>query len=298
MLLMLQTKTCYLAALPGPQSDALRHQLQTKHVACLSIERTSPSAPNSTSVRSILNRSDFVSCILPRNPPANLIFELGIAIGLNKPLLLFADDPEQVPLDLASSSRALRSDLISSDALNPFLEAFLRTIVPSRAKRHTSASRKSLPANFWQEIRSKVSRIPSLPPPTAGSELEAIVKEAFQRAGFNLTSSPGPDFGADFALFSPSLNKTFGLPILVEVKNNSKSALRQSDVDKLSELLREKRGGAGLIVTYTDIEKQSPLRLGQPIVIVPAGELLEWLEAGSFADELAATIDMFWMRER
>jgi len=69
-------------------------------------------------------------------------------------------------------------------------------------------------------------------------------------------------------------------------------------VDKLSELLREKRGGAGLIVTYTDIEKQSPLLLDQPIVIVPARELVRWLEAGTFADELISTIDMFWAREQ
>ena len=125
-----------------------------------------------------------------------------------------------------------------------------------------------------------------------------IIKKAFQHAGFDLTSSPGPDFGADFALFSPSLNKAFGLPILVEVKNNSESALRQSAVDKLSELLRQKRGGAGLIVTYKEHEKLSPLRLDQPIVIVPVSELLRWLEAGSFADELVSTIDMFWAREQ
>jgi hypothetical protein len=155
-----------------------------------------------------------------------------------------------------------------------------------------------LQTNFWQKIRSEVSRIPSLPPQNAGVELEAIVKQAFQRAGFNLTSSPGPDFGADFALSSPSLNKAFGLPILVEVRNNSVSALRQSDVDKLSELLRQKRGGAGLIVTYKDVEKQSPLRVDQPLVIVTTSELLGWLEAGSFADELVSTIDMFWTREQ
>jgi len=69
-------------------------------------------------------------------------------------------------------------------------------------------------------------------------------------------------------------------------------------VDKLSELLREKRGGAGLIVTYKDHEKQLPLGLQQPIVIIAASELLRWLEVGSFADELVSTIDMFWAREK
>lgn len=299
MLLFLQTKakTCYLVALPGPQSDALRHKLQARQVSCLSIDRTFPSAPNTTSVRSLLKRSDFVSCILPPDPPANLMFELGIAMGLNKPLLLFADDPQKIPIDLASS-QVLRSDLISGDALNPFLEAFLRTIGPSPPKRRVTSSRKSVPTDFWQKIRSDISRIPSLPPPAAGTEFETIVKQAFQQAGFSPTSSPTSDFGADFALLSPSLNKAFGLPILVQAKNNSESALRQSEVDKLSELLREKRGGAGLIVTYTDIEKQSPLLLDQPIVIVPARELVRWLEAGTFADELISTIDMFWAREQ
>jgi hypothetical protein len=271
--------------------------MQAKNVVCLSVERIFPSAPNTTSVRSLLNRSDFVSCILPPSPPANLLFELGIAIGLNKPLLLFADDPRHVPFDLASL-RALNSDLISSEALDTFLDAFLRTIAPSPAKRRSPPNRKSSPPDFWQKITAEVSRIPSLPSRSAGSELEALIKQAFKHAGFDLTSSPGPDFGADFALFSPALNRAFGLPILVEVKNNSESALQQSEVDKLSELLREKRGGAGLIVTYKDHEKQLPLGLQQPIVIIAASELLRWLEVGSFADELVSTIDMFWAREK
>ena len=163
LLLLPQTKTCFLAGPTGPQSEALRRQLQAKQVVCLSVERTFPSVPNATSIRSILNRSDFVGCILPLNPPANLLFELGMAIGLNKPLLLFADDPQQVPFDLASS-RALKSDLISSEALDTFLEAFLKTIAPSPAKRRISPSRKSSHSDFWRKIRSEVSNIPSLPP--------------------------------------------------------------------------------------------------------------------------------------
>lgn len=242
----------------------------------------------------MLDRSDFVTCILPLKPPANLIFELGIAIGLSKPLLLFAEDPLNVPVDLASS-RALNSDLISTDGLNAFLEAFLRTIPPSPAKRRSYPRTKSPPtSSFWLEIRSELSLVQSLPSGTIESKMEPLIKRAFQRAGFNVTASPGRDFGADFALASPALNKTFGLPVLVEVKNNSQLALQQSEVDKLWELVRNKRGGAGLIVTYKDPKTHPRMRLPGPIAIISVGELLGWLEAGSFADELVYAVDGFW----
>jgi hypothetical protein len=292
-----EQKTCFLIALPGSQLDVVRRQLQKNNVACLSLDRTIPSAANATSVKSILKRSDFVTCILPLSPPPNLIFELGVAMGLGKPILLFAEDPVKVPIDLAWS-RALNSDLISTEALNTFLEAFIRTVPESPTKTLTIPKRTSSQRiSFWQGLKSEASRIPTLGAEVADSKMEALIERAFQSSGFNLTSSPGRDFGADFALVSPGVIDNFGLPILVEVKNNSQSAVRQNDVDRLLKLLSERRGAAGLIVTFKRHGSPGSLHLPKPIVIVPVEELLGWLEAGSFVDEMVSTTQMFWNPE-
>ncbi|MFZ0737295.1 MAG: hypothetical protein WAM96_09410 [Candidatus Acidiferrales bacterium] len=293
-----QTKTCFLIASPGQQSDALRRQLQAKKIACSTIDRPFTEISNLASLKSILARSDFIACILPQNVQPNLIFELGMAIGLGKPLLLFAEGPENLPFDL-KSFRALTVDLISTDALNSFLEAFLQTIPDSLPKSRTTGKVKSShKANFWQQLRSEISVLRTSGGEGTEAKMEAALKRGFQEAGFSLTSSPERDFGADFALTSQALSKALGLPVLVEVTNNSHVPLRHSVVDRLSELLRERKGGAGLIVTYKSLESQTAIPLAQPIVIIPVDELLGWLETGSFVDEFVFAVDAFWTREQ
>jgi hypothetical protein len=244
----------------------------------------------------MLARSDFIACILPQNVQPNLIFELGMAIGLGKPLLLFAEGPESLPFDL-KSFRALTVDLISTDALNSFLEAFLQTIPDSLPKpRTTGKAKSSHKANFWQQLRSEMSVLRTSGGEGTEAKMEAALKRGFQEAGFGLTSSPKRDFGADFALTSQALSKALGLPVLVEVTNNLEVPLRHSVVDRLSELLRERKGGAGLIITYKSLESRTAIPLAQPIVVIPVDEILGWLETGSFVDEFIVAIDAFWTR--
>lgn len=284
-----KARTCYLAALPGPQSDALVSRLRAKGVVCLRADLVRSSMPFFNSVKSALSRSDFVSCILPADPSPNVMFELGIAIGLGKPLLLFAEDTLKLPFDLISS-RALKADSISSEGLDSYLEAFLRTITPSSTKKRTSKREPShRRSSFWRELRSELSGAHLTD--DRGARFEELLTRAFEEAGLNPTPSPGPDFGADFAITSPALNGAFGLPILVQAKASSSSVLQQSTVEKLAQLLREKRGGAGIIVTSKETGARTTAPQGLPIVVVSANDLFEWLQKGSFADNLLMATD-------
>ncbi len=136
------------------------------------------------------------------------------------------------------------------------------------------------------------------PSPQSEREFEGLVERAFKRGGFSLTSSPGPDFGADFALATPKLIEAFSLPVLIEVKNNLRHNLAQGPINRLAALIRERRGGAALIVTAQSHDALTRLNLIEPIVIVPALELFDWLQNGVFEEQFLDIANIFWTREQ
>ena len=84
----------------------------------------------------------------------------------------------------------------------------------------------------------------------------------------------------------------------VEVKNNSRASLAQDAINRLSMLIQNSRGGAGLVVT-TRPDKATPyLKGAQPIVVAPFPELCDWLRSGTFEQEFLDIVGAFWMREQ
>jgi hypothetical protein len=290
--------TCFIAAEHGAEKAQLRKQLEDKQVTCFSLDPVASSSGVSISVQSLMQRSDFVAGILPSTPSTNVPFELGIALGLGKPLLLFAHRSSAVPFDLTSVN-LLQIDRLDQTKWNDYIEGFLRTVRPSKVGSHKSSTGRNVNSDRrWRGIRTDFSQMLEAPGPTFESDLEKIVERAFKRGGFSLTSSPRPDFGADFALASPKLIDAFSLPILIEVKNNSRQALGQPTVDRLARLIEERRGGAGLIVTTRPHETPARLVLTRPIVIVPLTELFDWLQKGTFEEQFLTVVDFFWTREQ
>jgi len=276
----------------------LRKQLEDRQVTCFSLDRISASSGSTVSVQSLIQRSDFVAGILPSGLSQNVAFELGVALGLGKPLLLFAHKSSPVPFDLASVN-ILQIERLDQTTWNDYIEAFLRTIRPSKTDFQKSGTRKEAnPSRRWREIRAEFTRLLEKPDSSFERNFERLVERAFKQGGFSLTASPGPEFGADFALASPKLIEALSLPILIEVKNNLRNRLAQASLDRLSTLVRERRGGAGLIVTAQPHNAPIPLELIEQIVIVPVMELFDWLQQGSFEEKFLDVVNFFWTREQ
>jgi len=289
--------TCFIAAEHGAERSELRKQLEDRQVTCFSLDRLLSSGGSTVSVQSLIQQSDFVAGIIPSFLGPNVAFELGIALGLGKPLLLFAHKSSQVPFDLASVN-VLEIDRLDQTKWNDYIEGFLRTVGPSKVTHRKSIIRKDFNADRrWREIRTDFGRMLERPAPPLESELGKLVERAFRRGGFSPTSSPTPDFGADFALASPKLIKAFSLPILIEVRSNALHVLEQAPVRRLARLIRERRGGAGLIVTAQPHNQGLRLALTEPIAIVPIVDLFDWLQTGTFEEEFLALVNTFWTRE-
>jgi hypothetical protein len=290
--------TCFLAAEHSAERSRLRQQLEERKVTCLSVDRTSARSGSSVSTQSLIQRSDFVVGILPPSTSQNIAFELGIALGLGKPVLLFAHKSSQIPFDLAALN-VLPIDRLEETMRDHYIEAFLRTITPSKhVAQKAPARRDSNWARRLREIRVEYAELLEKRGASFGQEFEHLVERAFKKAGFLVSGSPEPDFGADLALASPKLSEAFTLPILIEVKDNSRKELSQAVIDRLSALIADGRGGAGLVVTSRPHEVLTSLELDKPIVIAPFSELLDWLRKDSFEEEFLNVVDTFWSRER
>lgn len=292
--------TCFIAAEVGnPEVERLRARLSERNVLCyLALGETTFGSVRSN-IESLIKRADFVAGFLTRKPAANVVFEIGMAIGAGKPLLLFASDPSSVPFDLATT-RVLSPSVLKKQGENSYLDAFLLTLEPaSRRSLETSVLEKHptlSQGKKWARLRSTLESLSEKTGPNSGIEFERLVERCFKLAGFAPVASPGPDFGADFAVSTPQLNQAFKRPILIEAKHNVREHIGQSTIDQLARLIGEKRGGAGLLVTAKVLSGKTQLKVTQPIVIVPVDELIDWLRGGTFEEEFLFTVDTFWTR--
>jgi Restriction endonuclease len=290
--------TCFIAAEHSAERSLLRRQLEERKVTCFSLDRAATVSGQTVSVYALIQHSDFVVGILPSNASPNVVFELGIALGLNKPLLLFGDRSSAIPSDL-SAINILKLDKLIPEAWSGYIDAFLQTVRATRALGTKSPGHKRGEAGRrWREIRADFARLQEKRGAQSATEFERLIERAFIRGGFPASPSPGKDYGADFAVASPKLIESFGLPILIEVKLNVERGLPRDTLGRLAALVSEGRGGAGLVVTSQPVQADTHPDLAAPVAVIDAPELLDWLQSGQFEERFVAVVNKFWATER
>ena len=288
--------TCFIIAPTGQLSDLLREQLEQERVLCFRLDGADALWQPSVQATSLIERSDFVAVILEDEPSPNLYFEMGLAIGSGKPLLLF-NESSKLPSALTSATTVLTSAL-QNDTWKDLRRAFLRTLRPAHPETKRKSQKKPIGGERWRKLGSEFESLRTGGTESTARRFEQLVERAFQLANFPVSQAPTPDFGADFALASPTLIRSFGLPVLIEVKNNSRIPLGQKVIDRLDQLISEGRGGAALLVTMQPPNPAVHLKVQRPIVIVPFDDVMSWLEKGKFEEEFLFTVDTFWTRQK
>jgi len=288
------TINCFIIAPPGQLSDLLREQLNREGVITLRLDGNDPLWKPSIQVTSTIERSDFVAVILEREPSPNLYVELGLAMGKGKPLLLFSDS-SKLPSALSSATTIVTS-AIHNDSWKDLRRAFLRTVKPHQTEVKRKAPKKVQSGQRWQKFASEFELLRTNAPDSIGSSFERLIERAFQAANFTISRTPTPDFGADFVLGSPRLIHSFGLPVLIEVKNNSRVPIGPTVIHRLNVLIGDGRAGAALLVITQPLNPAIHLQMEKPIVVATFDELLTWLRNGSFEEKFLSIVDAFWTR--
>ncbi len=225
-----------------------------------------------------MSRADFICSVIPEDANPNVMFELGMAIGKNKPVLALVNSAAGLPLD------ALTYFVLPPDAegLGRALDTFLSHAKPTSARPRRAAIPKSSPG--------AVNRSPTT---GVGYATEMQTAELLRQAGYIVSDEMGSmDKGVDLAVWIDELEPIVGGPVLVQVKTGQPSINHVVEAkQQLREYVLKTNGKLGLLVWWgvsTVPEPPSPSgRPTWPLIFVLSGEKLTALvESGRLASEL------------
>jgi hypothetical protein len=197
---------------------------------------------------------------------SNVFFEMGLAAGSGKPILILVEPGAKIPTFVPSSTY-LTSDLTDSAVLRlgikQFLAEFSRHPLGSRQARETFSNEHAKEP----EIREIINRLRQLRVARTTAEIESVAGELLRasRAG-TVEQHQGADAGVDFAVWSDALASSLGNPILVEVKAAELNEMSfRVAYSRLVRQVQDSDARAGLFL-YLDTKNR---RLGRPATWVP-----------------------------
>ncbi len=234
------------------------------------------------SLHRCVNDADMVIGIIgDRRKNSNVLFELGVASGLNKPMLLFVSPDYPSELIPPSGIPYIRMDLRNEDAVLFGLKQMLSLSVGPRI---TSAERTGYTTRPIGAIADKLlAKLPQVD----SRDFEDLIHDAIIASGVATIArgKEAEDMGVDFAVWSNDLEPNITNPLLIECKIGFAS---QSTVDatigQLIRALETINNGCGIVV-YRDpsaVPKVASRTL--PIFFVPANDFIEGLRDTGLAE--------------
>lgn len=174
--------SCYLSSPASVDTRTLRRVLTDLGVR---VDRADELPPPGESlpgqIRKRLREADFVCGVLPGDAPgaSNVVFELGIALGLGRPIFIIANTTEFLPFALQRFPHA-QGILEDSGAIRFHLRAFLKNMKTStRAALGAAkpAKHRGMPEDTIAELRRRAEKSNA-----SEAELEQIVATHLQGA--------------------------------------------------------------------------------------------------------------------
>ncbi len=237
-------RRCFISAAYGANLGVLQRVLDQNQIAWQWAKTIPSQKPLLASIIDAIRKSDFVIGIMHGNDPsANIMLELGIAIGHDLPILLLATERNSIPFNLNSLSH-FETELQNEKLMSFQLDLFLRSLTTKKRSQRTLTSRST---------RSSIHVKDKSTPVHFDSLLEQRVATAIQRAGGRVTipSHFRREITPDFLMWLPQQDKELFNPAAVEVKTRIRVNDLLSLQIKLAEFVRDSNMGCGLIVVNT-----------------------------------------------
>jgi hypothetical protein len=284
-------KTCFISAPFGFDASPLIEALGERDIASVRADDLAPGESIIDRVQQEIRHSDLVCIVLPQGYGRdNLIFEAGLALGSDRPVLVLAVPDVDIPFELAELTyvRAPLSD-------KPFLGSVLAAYVPEVLSRKARIHRPPAPTlkRLGREDAEEVLRALKDRPAIREKELIGIMTDLFRKVGILTSSEPAIESKRrpDLAIWIDETQSIFGNPILVEARVGKLSQLRIDEAyHQLSQSLIQAKARLGLLI-YWDLEgarfKLAATHL--PLVICLSIEgLIDSLRLGTFTKTLIA----------
>ena len=242
---------CHLIAPAKVKTLVLRKILAELGVTVDSIDDLAPpgeSLPSELIQR--LRRADFVCGVLPSDDSraANVVFELGAAMGLGRPIFLIADSQKQVPNTLRAFPY-LDASLEDIEAMRFHIGAFLKNMdSTTKAALEPRETITGLKHKHFDRLNALLqgAAVPQL----SENALVELASEAFRTMGIEVSVEErlGDRSRPDIVAWPEDSSFDLGSPILVEIKKNERAADQHHAIEQVARYLEAASVRTGVLL--------------------------------------------------
>jgi nucleoside 2-deoxyribosyltransferase len=280
--------SCYIVSRSGGDTAGLRRTLDELSMSALSAEQTPPvgeSLPEN--LREMIQRADVVIGVLDADSDdENVLFELGVAVGLGKPLFLLVSPRRRISFSLQAvpQVKALPDDV-------EVIKFHLRQFVTSLGE-HRPHSRPSKAAPIIRESASaEIMDIARRTGRESEAQLEEKILQALKVAGVATQSEPKfkiekRGYRPDLVAWFPTAPASLGNPLVVELKANLLNS-RRAAIDQAKAYLRATNLRTAIIIAARGANDVTfEYAEDGYVFVVPAEQFLAELAQGSLFETL------------
>lgn len=285
--------SCYVIAPPDAEISPLLEAFRTRGFEPFFISdflRRGERRPSQ--IRTAFRSVNFVVALLYAHRSVNnVLFEIGVAVGLNKPVFIFSDGQFGLPSDLDSiqiqivdlnNHREIAEHVAASMSADEVAKAdqidYERP--PARAAFDTKASRRA----DRNKLQHAIQNIRGAENQLTGHQLETRLTDAFSGAGLTVVRAshkkPRAAELPDLALWVDDVQKEIGNPIAIEIKRQLGPNNLRDAIEQLAASLTTVGASAGIVLhTNYDLVLADHLQQASPpIYVFSVSELLDLLE--------------------
>jgi len=285
-------KTCFISAPFGVDLGVLPRVLDKLNINWEWAKgRSATSDSLLGDLRKIIRMVDLVVAVLTNLPDdANTLFEVGVAVGLGKPVLLLLAKDCELPFNLEPFPH-VRVSLHDEKAIELHLDLLIRTIRSKQGPfRYSSSGQMPVnPVRAGDKDRLG-DRVSAHRQP--GHHLEAEIVDLIEQAGGQvlLQNPDTPGFTPDLLVWFPNRDPELFNPAVIELKTYPLTRARLGKIeDQLTSYLRN-TGVRTAIIVAPGIEAEEPKGFrGNPalnVFLIDLERFRQLLRTGQLANHL------------
>lgn len=300
---ILRRRSCFLIAPHDTELGRLLESLRSKGIEPFFISEFLASGERPFSkVRSAFRSVDFVVALIMHGQRLeNVLFELGVAVGLGKQTFVFAQHGAKVSdsfgafqiryADLSDTQNlaSMISQMIEASSADESIEREPSPVAHASRREADSPPNRAELISAIQTFRAELE---VLSEPASAQKLESRIIDLFNKAGLTAAKAPEPSRRRsrvpDLALWMDGIQKDIGNPVAIEVKSQLSPNSVNDAVSQLAASLASVGAQAG-IVLHANRNLRVPssvLRTSPLIVILSIDELLALLEQNKLGSAL------------
>jgi hypothetical protein len=281
-------RRCFISAQAGAATKALAEAFASRGIECFRPDDIAPRSELTPELLHHLEAADFVGALLNDAGAApNVMFELGAAYNLRKPIILFTTTYDRL-LSGLRGIYVVRATIDEIASVSADIDRFLHHAGAGALVDQEGNQQKQRPSLSW--TRDELADLRSTPGGDRGRRFERLVGEVFRRSGGEVVQAPS-DEGADLIVWLDDVAYEVGGPMIVQCKyygggSGSIRANAKHTADRLEAYLDASDAKVAFIV-YDHDRRTTPPPMETPRVLVfSIDELIKVLEGGAFAEEV------------